>query len=93
MDVAGAPGRDAGRYRAGETKGALAVIYGVSLRTVGRVCTGTGHGDGARGPAMPGLRAALSGALALESDVRRLQRDGPRRSNFLTTPRDQALSE
>lgn len=30
-----------GRYRAGETQGALAVIYGVSLRTVGRVCAGT----------------------------------------------------
>ena len=30
-----------GRYRAGDTQGALAVIYGVSLRTVGRVCAGT----------------------------------------------------
>lgn len=29
------------RFRAGETQGALAVIYGVSLRTVGRVCAGT----------------------------------------------------
>lgn len=30
-----------GRYRAGETQGALAVSYGVSLRTVSRVCAGT----------------------------------------------------
>lgn len=29
------------RFRAGETQGALAVSYGVSLRTVSRVCAGT----------------------------------------------------
>lgn len=29
------------RFRAGETQGALAVAFGVSLRTAGRVCTGT----------------------------------------------------